>query len=281
MEVITMKLKSFFTRIIRSMRSSEIYISIVSEKMSKALIYILLIVCIIGSTSGLIQGLLTRSQLKDVIAVTKSDSFPNFSFSDGYFSIDRDEPIIYAYENYYKFIVDPTNTKNINDLAGYEAGYLLQPETLYISTIGHSPVRYDLTLLQGLEFNKNTLITYMETISIFIIPIVIIISIIFVLFSTFFKSLFLYILGIMMRNMNQIANLTNGGIYKMVLYSMTLGIILTEIISLILIITPIIRLSPWISSILPFLTFYLPSSFILSKGMKAYKDTNNNPPVTQ
>lgn len=84
-----------------------------------------------------------------------------------------------------------------------------------------------------------------------------------------------------MRNMNQIANLTNGGIYKMVLYSMTLGIILTEIISLILIITPIIRLSPWISSILPFLTFYLPSSFILSKGMKAYKDTNNNPPVTQ
>ncbi len=82
--------------------------------MSKALIYILLIVCIIGSTSGLIQGLLTRSQLKDVIAVTKSDSFPNFSFSDGYFSIDRDEPIIYAYEIITSLsLIRPT--QNINE----------------------------------------------------------------------------------------------------------------------------------------------------------------------
>ena len=264
-----------------SMRSSDFYVKIASEKMSKAFIYMFLIIFMIGSVSGFIQGLYTYYQLEDIITITKSDSFPDFSFSDGRFTIDRNEPIVYEYENYYMFIVDPTNTKTINDLAGYDAGYLLQPESLYISTIGNSPKRYDLTLLKGLDFDKNTLISYTESIAPFMIPMVAIFSIIFILISTLFKSLFLYILGIMIRSMNQIPSLSNGKIYKMVLYAMSLGIIVTELLSLILILTPIIQISPWVSSILPFITFYLPSSLLLSKGLKAYKAKYTTPPTLQ
>ncbi len=274
-----MKLKHFFDRILRSIHSSEFYVTVTSEKLSKAFIYIFLIIGIVGSVSGLIQGILSNNQLKEAITVAKSDSFPDFSFSNGRFSIDRDDPIVYDFDDYYVFIVDPTNTKTINDLAGYEAGYLLQPESIYISTIGNSPVRYDLSLLTGLDFNKMNLIAYMETLSSFLVPLVILFSIIFIIIGTMFKSLFLFLLGIMMRSMNQIITLTNAGIYKMVLYSMTIGILLTEIIALILIFTPMVHLSPWISSLLPFLTFYLPSSLLLSKGMKAYKDTHSEPPT--
>ncbi len=274
-----MKLKHFFDRILRSIHSSEFYVTVTSEKLSKAFIYIFLIIGIVGSVSGLIQGILSNNQLKEAITVAKSDSFPDFSFSNGRFSIDRDDPIVYDFDDYYVFIVDPTNTKTINDLAGYEAGYLLQPESIYISTIGNSPVRYDLSLLTGLDFNKMDLIAYMETLSSFLVPLVILFSIIFIIIGTMFKSLFLFLLGIMMRSMNQIITLTNVGIYKMVLYSMTIGILLTEITALILIFTPMVHLSPWISSLLPFLTFYLPSSLLLSKGMKAYKDTHSEPPT--
>ncbi len=267
-----MKINHFFRRILMSIRSPRLYVAVTSESLLKAFAYLLGFLLIIGFISSTVQTYFIRQAFKDSLSYMSSDAFPDFYFQDGRFYIDLDSPIEFNNENTFIFIIDPTNAKTINDLAGYETGYLLQPETFFISFIGQAPTVYDLRQLTGIRFTKQEAVDYLSLTTIFIFPFVFFLTLLISIFSTLYKSTFVLLFGVLIGRSPLLREqgLNLGNIYKMTLYALTPGILLTKAVTLLLFLLPF-SLPLLLIRLLPFFTFYLPSITLLSKGIAAYQ----------
>jgi len=224
---------------------------------------------------GVIRGFIFVQEAKHLTTAVMQDDFPKFEFSDGRFSMDSNKPIIVELDNDVRFIIDVSGSYTINDLVGYSAGYLLTDKRLTIAMKGQAPAYYDLGLFQGLHFNNSILLDQLKLLSkigLYAVPVV---YIIIRFITILFRVLLLVLFGLMMKKILSIQTLRGSGIFKMTLYAITLGIILTELYSLIslFIVIPIIGSLLIIAG--PMLLFFLPSATIMARGMRLYKINEN------
>lgn len=258
----------FYKKIFLSIYSPSFIADTAKEKFSKVVVYLLILLTLIGLLTGLIKTSVFTKELEQFIEIVDSDAFPEFELKDGVFSIDSTEPIIITLEDQLVFIVDQEGNKNINDLAGYQTGYLITNEGLTISMIGRNPEYYDFGLIKNFYFSKAELITeikFVMLLSKFLLPFI---FILLTFISNLFRSIFVFLVALSLRNATRMSMIKNPSLYQMTLYSMTAGILVYE---LAILIPLFITLPGWLlnlSILAPFVLFYLPSSVILFRGFK-------------
>lgn len=258
----------FYKKIFLSIYSPSFLADTVKEKFSKVVVYLLLLLTLVGLITGLVKTFVFVKDMEQFIEVVDSDAFPEFELKNGVFSIDSTEPIIITVEDQLVFIVDQEGNKNINDLAGYQTGYLITNEGLTISMIGRNPDYYDFGLIKNFYFSKTELINEIKLIMLlskFFLPVI---FILLTFVSNLFRSIFVFLVALSLRNATRMHTIKNLALYQITLYSMTAGIIIYE---LAILIPLFITLPGWLlnlSIMAPFILFYLPSSIILFKGFK-------------
>ncbi len=261
----------FHQKVIRSIRDPLFIAQSTKHKTNGVVLYILLLIVIVSLASGIIRGIGFTRETNHLIEVVKSPDFPEFSIKDGRFSIDSDDPIIIEMGTELIVIIDTTGASDINDLVGYSTGYLLTEEVFTITMAGQSPAYYRLDLFKGFEFNKEIFIEQLRifaNVGLFVVPLV---YVIFMLFTNFFRSLLLLVLAHILRRLMVIERIRGSEIYKMVLCSMTVGVLLYETMMLIPVFLPMPFNSGILVSLAPMVLFYIPSATVLSRGMRMYK----------
>lgn len=265
-----MKSLNFFQRFKHSFTDNQFYTTVAVEKSGKAIRYMILLLILVGLVTGAVRGFFLNQEMQHVVDFVTSEDFPEFQFKDGTFQVDLEDPLTYDFDTQLRVIIDPTNSLTYNELAGYQTGYLLNEHQLVLFTMGNSPQVYDLSRFDFFTFNKSLLIEYLEDIHPFVLPASIIGYIIYMIFSYFFKSLLLLLMAIIIKNMNRIQNVRSSTLYCFILYAMSLGLVITESIGLILFSFNLAIISGFIANLLPFITFYLPTIFIYTRGLRTF-----------
>lgn len=263
-----MKKDPFHQRIVKAIRDPEYIAGAPKHKTNSVIGYMVLLLLILTIPTSIVRGVVISNEMDNLLEAVQGSAFPDFKLLDGVFSIDSEEPIIIEQNKQLKVIIDVEGNNTINDLVGYDTGYLLTDKVVTIMMKGQSPQYYNLDSFVGIEFTKAMFVEQLEVmtkISIFIVPlIVIIIS----MFTAFFRSLMLLILAFILKNMLQLKGLRGSDLYKIVIYSMTLGVILYELITLIPLFIPLPISPDIIATFAPILLFYLPSSTYMSRTLR-------------
>ncbi len=265
-----MKSLHFFQRFKHSFTDKRFYITIATEKSGKAIQYMILLLILVGLITGAVRGYYFNQEMDHVIDFVESDDFPEFQFENGVFQVNLDNPLTYDVDTQLRVIIDPTNTLTYNKLAGYQTGYLLNEHQLVLSTLGNSPQVYDLSRFDFITFNKTLLLESLEDMKPFILPVSILGYALYMLASYFFKSLLLLIMAILIKNMNRIQNVRSSTLYCFILYAMSIGLVVTEALSLLLFALNFALVGGVMATLLPFITFYIPTIFIYTRGLRVY-----------
>lgn len=261
----------FFQRIVKSIKDPYFIAHAPKEKTNTAMLYIILLLLLVSIPSGIARGVLFTNEMSDLLSAVEGPNFPDFQFSDGKFTMNSSEPIIIQQGSDLIVIIDITGESTINDLAGYSTGYLLTQDVITITMTGQAPTYYKLSTFSNLEFNKTIFadqLRFINKLSVFIIPII---FIVYTIIATFFRSFMLLLLGFFMKRLLLIEHLRGSELYKMVLFSMTLGILLYQIVTLIPLIVTIPFGIDLFFTFAPVVLFYIPSTTILSRGLKLFK----------
>lgn len=265
-----MKSLHFFQRFKGSFTDSRFYITVAGERSGKAIRYLILLLILVGLITGAVRGFFFNQEMERVIHFIESDEFPEFQFQNGTFAVDLEEPLTYDVDTQLRVIIDPTNTLTYNKLAGYQTGYLLNEHQLVLFTMGNSPQVYDLSRFDFFTFNKSLMIEYLEDMKPFVLPVSIIGYAIYMVISYFFKSLLLLIMAILIKNMNRIQKVRSSTLYCFILYAMSIGLVVTEALSLLLFSLNFSLMGGALGTILPFITFYMPTIFLYTRGLRVY-----------
>jgi len=263
-----MKKDPFHKRIVKAIKDPLFVTNATKEKINSVIGYMVLLLLILTIPTSIIRGIVISNDIENLLEVVDNSSFPAFELADGEFSIESEEPIIIEQDKQLKVIIDVKGENNINNLAGFETGYLLTSDTVIITLQGQSPAYYSLESFKGIEFNKDMFISQLKfttKLSIFFMPLVIVII---RMFTAFFRSLMLLLLAFMLKRILQLEGIRGSSLYKIVIYSMTLGVILYEVITLI----PLFIILPFSPDIMatfaPIVLFYFPSSTIMSRALR-------------
>lgn len=263
-----MKKDPFHKRIVKAIKDPNFVARAPKEKTNSLIGYMVVLILILAIPASIVKGVVISNEMNNLLEAVEGSAFPDFQLKDGEFSIDSDEPIIIEQDKLLKVIIDVDGNKNINDLAGYDTGYLLTKDLVTITMKGQSPAYYKLEAFQALEFTKSMFVSqleFMTSISIFVVPLVVIII---SLFNSFFRSFMLLILAFILKNMLQLEGIRGSDLYKIVLYSMTLGVILYETLTLIPLFINLPISPDILATLAPIVLFYLPSSTIMSRALR-------------
>lgn len=266
-----MKSYHFIQRIIHSVKTPDFYLHILQEKTGKAVLYFLSLLLIISTLTGIYSGVQGKKMLTEIVTIVQSSEFPDFTFQDGVFDIDSNEPIFIEEGELLRVIIDDSGNSDINDLAGYDVAYLLTDRELIISMKGQSPNTFDLSLFNGFNLDKEALASMMSAAKDIVIPITLLTSIFLAIFAVFFQILFLFLISLFIRSGKKIAKekVSNAQLFSILMYASTPGYILSRIMALI----PILNL---FASIL----FFVMTIFYVHRALQAIVDQKLDITVT-
>lgn len=263
-----MKKDPFFKRIVKAIKDPHFIANAPKEKTNSVVGYMILLLLILTIPTSIVKGVIIHNEMNNLLEEVDNPSFPTFELIDGKFTIDSEEPIIIEQNKQLMLIIDVNGESNINNLAGYDTGYLLTNDRLTITAKGQSPAYYNLDTLKGVEFNKTMFVsqlTFLTKISIFMVPIGVMI---FSMIATFFRSIMLLLLAFILKRMLQIEEIRGSDLYKIVIYSMTLGVVLYQTITLLPLFLPIPFSADIMATFAPIVLFYIPSSTIMSRALR-------------
>lgn len=259
-----MKKYNFFKKIYYSITSKSFYSDVMLEPFKKSICYLILFALLISIPSTIYTAYNIKMDFDKNIDFLNSDSFPSFILDKDGLELDQNEPFVKSFENIVIVIIDDTDTYTLNDLAGYQFGYLFSSERLIITQNAGTPITFEYNQLPDMLLSNQDLIDYINTLK----PFIIIGSIIFSLLSAFFTALiysvFSSIFANIIKNINAI-KITYEQAYKIAIYSCTLPLILIQILKFI----PI-RIA-WISIIV----FYAVNVIYISNILKFIKSNQN------
>lgn len=218
-----MKKPRFFKKIILSMNSKEFYMTIIHEHFMKSFLYLVLFCLLISLPFSIYASIKTSNKITLI-----AKDFPAFTIQNGELKLENNEPYIYTDSDKMILIVDTSDTYTFNDLAGYEAGYLMTKSSVIIPQKGFSPqiIKYsDFPFLSLSKIDLN-LFVLMQ-------PLMVVISILFNLFGALIlallKSLFISSVSYFIKNGFGLS-LKFSQTYKIAIYSMTAPLVFVEIL---------------------------------------------------
>jgi hypothetical protein len=265
-----MKRINIFPKIIKAIKDPLFIVASTKEKTISVILYMILLVLILTIPTSIVRGVMFSNEMDNLIEAVDNPSFPDFQLKDGKFSIDSDEPIIIEQGKDLKIIIDTEDNHNINNLAGFASGYLLTEDVAIVTMKGQSPAYYNLDTFSSVAYDKTIFVDqlhFIAKIGVFLVPFL---FIAYAILNAFFRSLMLLLLGFFLKRMMQLT-LKGSELYKMVIYSMTLGFILYELMSIIPLFISMPVSASFLTSLAPVVFFYIPSSTILSRSLRIFK----------
>ncbi len=264
-----MSIARFFQTVKNSMTNPAYIASRIQERTGKAIGYIIIVLFIVSSLSGLVKGIYFNSYINQVLLQVEDRNFPDFHLSNGCFYIDSDQPIVISNEDMI-FIIDTSGSKNINDIMNYKVGYLLNETTFIMNSNGETNY-ISLELLSFYNITKSEFVESLSLMSSIGIFLYMVGNMIIAFLGTFFRSLILLMLSFLMVKMLQIKDLKASRIYSLVLHSITIGVILYELASVL----PYVLNAPIVSQMFylagSFVFFYFPSTTVMSRAFRYMK----------
>lgn len=230
---------NFFKKIYLSFSSISFYQDIIHERMSKTIGYLVLLILILSLPFSIMSGIEVNNELQDIIAFMKTDDFPAFELRDEKLDIHISEPFIYTFDQQktLKVIVDNTGTYTFNDLAGYQYGYLITPDSVIQTQLGYKPQIINFSMFPGLSLNNEIVIKLAEGTKTMIPIVTSILMILFSIFYGFLRSILSFFLVLIMKNSRRLP-IKGSQAYRIGIYTMTVPLMLTTIIQFIPTIIP-------------------------------------------
>jgi len=267
----------FHKKIIRSIKDPLFIISRIKERPVKSILYVLALVAIFSGISGFVNSIFITNYVNAVLDIIDQDTFPDFELSNGTFWIDSDQPIIITDNCNYKFIIDTSGSKNINDIDDYNTGFLLSDST-FLFIQGDSENYIDLDNFSMFPLNKELLVDSLSLNSSIGWLMYTLINMIIAFFTYLFRSLVLLLIAFLLSRMVNLAGLKGSQLYIIVLYAMTPGIIMYELTSIIPLIAHSTVISQFFFTAGSVLFFFIPTTTILSRTIRTLKLATGQPP---
>ncbi len=260
----------FHHKIIKSIKDLDFITESIHHKIGSVVLYILILILLFSSISGLVKGLFFTNYVSYVLEVVEAPDFPDFYLSKGTFTIDSTKPIIIDGEDFF-FVIDTSGETTINDIARYPVGYLLTDSTLIITAGGKDTNYMDLDMFNWYDLNKDEFVQSLTFTAKFGLFLYTVGNIFMALFSYGFRSLILLLIASILRKMLALNDIKSSQVYKMVLYSSTIGIILYELGTILPQLFPSSTISQLFYAFGSVVLFYIPTTTILSKSFRLIK----------
>ncbi len=195
----------------------EYYRKALEDPLRSAFGYLVILSVVFGIITGTLMGLQSHSEFTLLADALDSGEIPYFNLTGGHLEIDIDEPVVID-QQYQIFIIDTTDSYSLNDLAGYDIGYLVTPERVIVSSRGTDPRAINFSDFESVSFDSRDLSTLLNTLDIAIIFVVLLFTLIAglisLLFSTFIAAVAFNVIRIIARLPMHFPD-----IYKIVLFS--------------------------------------------------------------
>ncbi len=261
-----MKKYNWFQKIGKSFVPGDFYLDILYEKMRYAILYILLFILLLSVAVGVYTGAGIKSGIDAVTTDYNSGIIPPVSITGGTLDIDGDGPILIDYFDAL-VVIDDDYKLNVNDVMDESDYFLLQKDQISITSKGVGPVVYAYNDLFMMDLTTNDLSTILNLVSVMIIPMSILSQFMLSTASFIFNSLFLLILGNILRSGIGM-KLRLGQVYHMVIYAMTFSVFWTHFTTLLPAPVPI-----WLDN---FVYFAIPALILINVFMRLRRDHMDN-----
>ena len=257
-----MKKYNWFQKLGHSLVPGEFYIHILQEKMGKAIGYMLLFILVMSVSVGLYTGFDSKQNIDLVIRDFEQGVIPPASIVDGQLSIEGDKAITIDYFNTFVVLDDAFNY-DANDVLAYDTYVLFHKDGVSIgSKLAGPAIHYDYSDIIPVDFTGDDIVTVLHTVSLMVIPIAITTQFILSVFSFFFNSLFILLVGNILRTVSGLG-LKLRQVYHMVIYAMTFSVFWTHFITLLPRAVPM-----WLDN---FVFYAIPSMILISVFMMIRK----------
>lgn len=218
----------FFRKIVKSISDFNFSKYFVKEKLSKSIIYLLLLSLIIGALIS-IQQVYSFSMFINEIIESVSTDIPDFTFENGELNIDMDMPYIDISGDYI-VVIDTTGETEPSILDDYPEGIFIGKD-FFIKKDNYVRTNYySFTDIKEFNFDKDKLLKltpYLRWINIIIVIAILIFLPLSKMISCFFASL----IGLIINEITK-AKLKFGQIYQTAIYSITLPSIIKLVLSI-------------------------------------------------
>lgn len=181
-------MKKFLYRFIHGFNDMAYYRKALEDTMRSAFGYLVLLSVLLGLVSGTLMGLQSKSDFRTLAEAIETGRIPYFELENGRLDIDLDAPVVIDQE-FQIFIIDTTGTYSLNDLAGYDIGYLVTPERVIVSSRGSDPRAINFADMATVSFNSRDLTALLAALDAAIVFVVLGFTLIAGLVSLLFSSL--------------------------------------------------------------------------------------------
>lgn len=257
-----MRKYNWFQKLGRSLVPGDFYIHILQEKMGRAISYMLIFILILSVSVGIYTGYASKQNLDLVISDFESGAIPPVSITDGQLTIEGDKAVTINYFNTFVVLDDAFNY-DVKDVLAYDTYILFHKEGISIgSKLAGPAIYYDYSDIIPVDFISEDIITVLHTISMMVIPIAVVTQFLLSVFSFFFNSIFLLLVGNILRTVAGLG-LKLSQVYHMVIYAMTFSVFWTHFVTLLPKSVPM-----WLDN---FVFYAIPSMLLISVFMMLRK----------
>lgn len=266
-----MKKYSFFKKCYLSVVSPVFYVDMAKERLRKGIGFLILVILIVGSLSGLYTGLQSKASISYIAEQLEGPDFPDFTFSDGILDVDIEEPYVFTDENTYIVIVDMGTTYSISDLRSYDLGYLINSKEIIIRSKDGNPTSMTYENFSFYNLNKASAATLIRNFSKYIPIIFILFTIVILLFVSIFRIAVIYIISLFLTRKYAIQELKGKPLLNMVLYAMALPTLLFELFINVPFLMNISNALSFSVFSMQYLVYIIPASYLMNRAIKACK----------
>lgn len=224
------KRANIFVKFIKSFTDFEVYGQIRRESTGKAIGYLVLLSVVLGIIYAGVLANKTNESINQTITFLESDDAPAIDIQNGRLHVEMDEPYVYRQDKDLIFILDMEDMYDLNDLAGYDVGYLITPERIVIFQAGSPPIPFDFSTVEDMHIDKYKVIEFLHSMKGLLFGTLFVVIIIGTLLLKFLESLFASIIGLIMNAIMK-TPFTFNELYKIGIYALTLPSLIIVLIN--------------------------------------------------
>lgn len=220
---------SFWSKIICSVQGIKHYEEVIRETAGKAILYLLLFALLLGAVGSVRGAVETNISISKFISAF-NEKCPNFELKNGELTVDGDQPMNLSDDKDYYFVIDTTNSTNVDALNSYSNGMLILKDKMIIKQNSAEIRTYDFKSFQGLTINKNTVNSYLPFARI-VLPCMFIWSFLGYFLGGLISALFLALFALIANAFFK-TELKYGQLYKISIYALTTPMLINVILQI-------------------------------------------------
>lgn len=253
----------------RSLVPGEFYLHILKESMGRAVLYILLFILVLSLMVGSYLGFKTKSGIDATLSDYQSGRIPPITITNGIMTMEGDAAVILPHFDTF-VVIDDDYSYDINDLLIHDDYLLFHANAVSITQGGVGPMVYNYNDIMMFDVSADDVANILELVGVMVIPMAILSQFLVSTISFFFNSVFLLLLGNILRSAAGLM-LKMNQIYHMVIYAMTFSVFWTHFTTLLPAPVPV-----WLDN---FVYFAIPAMILISVFLmirrKAMDEHNN------